>query len=232
MIHHNATTIIFRCRRCSLRYGQRKAFPHYYVRLRKKETPKERGDPKPTFKPEEEDGEGEKGPTWRITLYNMLRSRKISSALIISLIILGLSVASWGNFFAQLIMPSFVDTRQVENGIFSLINEERALRGFPTLLEDEALKTIALGWSEHLTETGILEHGDFASRVSQIGYSGYRCGEIIAMYGGWTLNLGRQFVDMWLDSPRHYAIMMTASSGFMGVGVSRGFFAVVDFRFA
>jgi uncharacterized protein YkwD len=55
------------------------------------------------------------------------------------------------------------------------------------------------------------------------------------MYGGWTPNLGREFADMWLRSSGHYAIMMTASSGYMGVRVSKGnqgFFAVVGFRFA
>jgi uncharacterized protein YkwD len=29
-------------------------------------------------------------------------------------------------------------------------------------------------------------------------------------------------VDMWLNSPEHYEIMITNSNGFMGVGVSKG----------
>jgi len=164
----------------------------------------------------------------------ILRSAKTIGAIAIGLILLGVFILSWSNFFAQLIMPNFVDTTQVETDVFKLINVERANRGLPTLLKDEALTTIALEWSKHLAETGNLTHGDFESRIAQIGYSEYSCGEIIAMYGGWTPNLGREFVDMWLHSPEHYAIMMTASSGYMGVGVSKGsqgFFAVVDFRF-
>jgi len=36
MVHYNAEIMIFKCRRCGLKYGQKKAFPHYYVRLRRK----------------------------------------------------------------------------------------------------------------------------------------------------------------------------------------------------
>jgi uncharacterized protein YkwD len=156
---------------------------------------------------------------------------KTVGTIVVGLVILGFFALNWGNFVIQLIMPHFADTTQVENDIFRLINVERANRGLSILLKDVALTTIALEWSKHLAETGNLTHGDFSSRVTQIGYSEYSCGEIIAMYGGWTPDLGRQFVDMWLHSTGHYAVMMTASSGFMGVGVAKGFFAVVDFRF-
>lgn len=165
----------------------------------------------------------------------MTRNVKAAVIFVVSLIIVGVVILSWTNFFAQIIMPHFVDTTQVEVGIFNLINEERASRGFPTLLEDEALTTIAFEWSKQLAETGNLTHGDFEARIAQIGYSKYQCGEIIAMYGGWTPSFGRKFVDMWLDSPGHYQVMMTPSSGYMGVGVCKGaqdFFAVVDFRFS
>ena len=82
---------------------------------------------------------------------------------------------------------------------------------------------------------GDLTHEDFEDRISQIGYSEYHCGEIIAMYGGWSSNLGREFVDMWLGSIEHRKIMLTALNGYMGVGVSKistTFYAVVDFRFS
>ena len=183
---------------------------------------------------EKEDKHGKKARARRETPRKILWSAKTVGAIIVGLILLGVFILSWSNFFAQLIMPHFVDTTQVEADIFKLINVERANRGLPTLLEDEALTTIALEWSKHLAEIGNLTHGDFESRVAQIGYSEYSCGEIIAMYGGWAPNLGREFVDMWLHSLGHYEIMMTASNGYMGVGVSKGsqgFFAVVDFRF-
>ena len=149
---------------------------------------------------------------------------------VIALIVLTIIIWSLPSFLA----PRHLDTADVDTSVFELINDERASRGLPVLLNDEALASIALEWSEHLTETGDLTHGDFDERIASIGYSWYHCGEIIAMYNGLTTSLGRQFVDMWLDSPGHYQIMMTPKSGYMGVGVSKGsqgFFAVVDFRF-
>jgi len=149
---------------------------------------------------------------------------------VIASIVLTIIIWSLPSFLA----PRVSDTADVDTSVFELINEERASRGLPVLSNDEALATIALEWSAHLAETGDLTHGDFDERIASIGYSWYHCGEIIAMYNGLTTSLGRQFVDMWLDSPGHYQIMMTPKSGYMGVGVSKGsqgFFAVVDFRF-
>lgn len=154
---------------------------------------------------------------------------KAIGVFVVGSIILGVVIWSLPNFFAQIL----IETTQIENNIFELINEERTSRGLPALSNDESLETIALEWSQHLAEIDDLTHGDFEDRIAGIGYSQYHCGEIIAMYEGWSSNLGRQFVDMWLDSPGHYRTMMTAKRGYMGVGVSkgRGFFAVVDFRF-
>lgn len=173
--------------------------------------------------------------------YSERRARKLSrkvkaiGVLAVSLIAVSIFVLSWTNFFAQIILPHFVDTSQVEIEIFELINEERVNRGLPTLLKDSALTRIAFQWSKNLTELGTLTHGDFESRIAQIGYSTYQCGEIIAMYGGWSSNLGREFVDMWLGSIGHRDIMLTPLSGYMGVGASKigtTFYAVVDFRFS
>ena len=41
MIKYNAKIMIFKCGRCGLRYGQKKAFPNRYVKLRRKPRPKE-----------------------------------------------------------------------------------------------------------------------------------------------------------------------------------------------
>jgi len=178
--------------------------------------------------------ESKKPKVHRRNLRKTLKNAKIVGVFVISLVIVGILILSWTNFFAQLIMPSTVDTTKVDTEIFQLINEERTNQGLPVLLGDEALGTIALEWSTHLAETGNLTHGDFEVRIASIGYSQYQCGEIIGMYGGWSPTLGREFIDMWLNSQGHREVMLTPLSGYMGVGVSRGgngFFAVVDFRF-
>ena len=169
----------------------------------------------------------------RRTLSKALRSTKNIAVLIISLAVLSVVILGWGNFFAQLLMPSTVNVDNVSSQLFKLINEERINRGLPALAFSDALTSIAKAWSENLAETDVLSHGNFASRISQIGYNNYQCGEIIAMYGGWAYSLEKEFVNMWLDSEEHREIMLTPISGFMGVGVSKGsgFFAVADFAF-
>jgi len=159
-------------------------------------------------------------------------SGKLKTVGIFAIASIVLTIIIWS--LPSFLAPRHLDTADVDTSVFELINEERARRGLPVLSNDEALASIALEWSEHLAGTGDLTHGDFDERIASIGYSRYHCGEIIAMYNGLTTSLGRQFVDMWLDSPGHYQIMMTPKSGYMGVGVSKGgqgFFAVVDFRF-
>lgn len=131
-------------------------------------------------------------------------------------------------------LPATVDTEQVETEIFNILNQERADRGLPELNGDNNLEGIAKGWSDDLIEIGELTHGNFEHRIASIGYSYYLCGEIIAEQNGWSLSLSQDFVNGWIDSPEHYDIMMTASHGYMGVGVSKDgsvFYAVVDFRF-
>jgi hypothetical protein len=91
-----------------------------------------------------------------------------------------------------------------------------------------------------------LTHGDFDSRMRSIGLpeNEYSCGEIIASFQSGSVNgipesgsssdLSKEFVDMWLNSPPHREIMLTASNGYMGVGLSRNgstFYGVVDFKF-
>ena len=119
-------------------------------------------------------------------------------------------------------MAKFNDARFLELEIFELINMERASRGLPTLLNDEALTGIALEWSRYLAETGNIAHGDFGGRVARIGYYNYQCGETIATCSGWLPTIGRRIVDLWLTFAEHRQIMMTTQKGYMGVGVSKG----------
>lgn len=127
------------------------------------------------------------------------------------------------------------DTEQTEAYIFQYINEERANRDLPILSIDTNLSGVSKEWSEYLASINELTHGDFESRMQSIGYSQYSCGEIIAYTSGSVPSeVARQFVDMWLESQPHREIMLTSSTGYMGVGVSKStsvFYGVVDFRF-
>jgi len=114
----------------------------------------------------------------------------------------------------------------------------------PVLGNDTNLTVVSEEWSEHLVLINELTHGDFGGRMRSIGYSHYSCGEIIASFTSGSINvipttnalseIARQFVNMWLESPPHREIMLTQSTGHMGVGVSEFksvFYGVVDFKF-
>ena len=127
----------------------------------------------------------------------------------------------------------------IEELIFQLINKDRDSRNLPTLENATDLSTIAQSWSETIAQTRNLTHGNFTSRIQSIGIytPEYQCGEIIESYGsveGSSSELARIFVDGWLGSQGHREIMLTAKSGYMGIGVSRlgsTLYGVVDFKF-
>ena len=163
---------------------------------------------------------------------------KIVSSFVVGLIVVGIFVG------IGLLMTSSVDIEQTEVYIFQYINEERANRNLPILGNDTNLSVVSNQWSEHLASINDLTHGDFEGRMKDIGYSYYSCGELIGSFTSGSVNgiptenspseIAREFVKMWLESPPHREIMLTSSTGYMGVGVGRYrsvFYGVVDFRF-
>jgi uncharacterized protein YkwD len=96
-----------------------------------------------------------------------------------------------------------------------------------------------------MAKTKEVTHGNFDERMQSIGLPNaqFSTGEIIAYFGGDFVNLpnanlssdaARKFVDMWLNSPPHREIMLTARTGYMGIAASNNllaFYSVVDFKF-
>jgi uncharacterized protein YkwD len=176
----------------------------------------------------------------------LLRKKRIINGLK-SVAVLSLIAMTLFGFGYFCIYNSFtVSMTTTQQYVFTYINEERTNRGLPALGIDNSLATVAKGWSDFLTTTGgNITHGDFNGRMQSIGLpnSEYSTGEIIAYFGGNifsypTENLAsehaREFVELWLNSPSHREIMLTQSTGYMGVGVSHqmlGFYGVVDFKF-
>jgi len=211
MVKYDAKTMTFECKECGHKWTQLKEFPHRIIETKEEQKVKAK-----VVKPKE-----------RKAL------RKIKNAFVgiclLSIIVVG--IIAW--FYPQAIMCAVINTNNVEDKIFELINEERVNRGLPKLIRDNALATAAKEWSQHMAETGTVEHGDFDNRMANLGYYA-GCGEIIGMHNGWAISLARSFVDMWLNSQGHREIMLMPLSGCMGVGVSKsisGFYGVVDFHF-
>jgi uncharacterized protein YkwD len=144
-------------------------------------------------------------------------------------------------------MTASISINQTKNDIFQDINSQRASMGLPVLGNDSALVTISNQWSNQLSSMNTLTHGDFDGRMQSIGLpnADYSCGEIIESFQSGSVNgipntssasdLAKEFVNGWLNSPEHRAIMLTAQNGYMGVGLSRNdstFYGVVDFKFS
>lgn len=166
--------------------------------------------------------------------------RKVVGVVLTFLILLGVYVG------ITLYLTSTVDLRQTETYVFQYINEERASRNLPTLGNDTELCGVAQNWSSYISSINDLTHGDFTGRMQTIGLPNavYSCGEIIGSFSSGSVNgvptenspsdIARELVNGWLNSPPHREIMLTASSGYMGVGVGKYnsvFYGVVDFKF-
>ena len=122
-------------------------------------------------------------------------------------------------------ITSTININQTEIDIFNDINTQRANMGLPMLGNDSDLTSTAVGWSHQLASMNTLTHGDFDSRMQSIGLPNtvYSCGEIIESFSSGSLNgvpntqtasaLATQFVNGWLNSPEHRAIMLTSANG-------------------
>ncbi len=166
-----------------------------------------------------------------------------------SLVLFALLVGTIAFLFSGTVLSVTFKTQTIEQYVFQYVNEERTNRNLPLLGNDTNLVVIAKGWSDNMTERGVLEHGNFNQRLSSINYYGvYKCGEIIEyytngpfvtadpeMYTNSNSAIARVLVDGWLNSPPHREIMLTNQSGDMGVAVSikglGSFYGVVDFKF-
>jgi len=180
------------------------------------------------------------------TLVSMLRHSSVSVRLVT--IPLAFSLVIFSSFGIVMINTmhetvysgtSVIDTRKICDQVFGLINEERKIRDLPILSFDANLQSVSQIWSEELAERRVLEHGDFAARMEAIEYGNFQCGEIIAKIslvgiGFLQSPVEREFIDGWLASPGHRSIMLTPSSGFLGVGCAKNsdtVYCVADFRF-
>lgn len=177
---------------------------------------------------------------------SMIKKPSISTKLLAVPLIFSLVMFSFFGFTMLSTMhktlyvgTNLVDVSYVRGRVFDLINEERLNRSLPLLLADKKLEQVAQVWSEDLANRSVLEHGNFEARMLSIGYGSYQCGEIIEQIdlqgmGFFQSPVERQLIDGWLGSEGHKKIMLMASSGYFGVGITKNsasIYAVVDFRF-
>jgi uncharacterized protein YkwD len=130
--------------------------------------------------------------------------------------------------FCLLIMSVFPvcaaeGTLSREAELARLINDERALKKLPPLSLNLSLSSAAERHSADMAKLDILSHegssGDSVrDRIESSGYGWKAYGEIIGMEHRCD---PREMVALWLKSPRHAAIMLSADYKEFGTGGTR-----------
>jgi uncharacterized protein YkwD len=103
--------------------------------------------------------------------------------------------------------------------ILAGINDYRATQGAgPLTLLDES-SAVAQDWSDHLAATGAFEHSSTYSSDERIPSGWTAAAEVIAQRSDTD---AAAFVQQWIDSPGHEAIISDPQYTRIGIGVSRG----------
>lgn len=123
--------------------------------------------------------------------------------------------ATNGNFFAQ-----------VEQLIFSKVNEERAKAGVPALSYNSTMETYARIKSKDMGDNNYFDHNNLSgelitAQMSRDGVSYSAWGENIAYIGGVSdaAALANQFMTNWMNSQGHKENILSSNFSSIGVGV-------------
>ncbi len=96
-----------------------------------------------------------------------------------------------------------LDTDEIEESIFSQINQYRASKGLPALERSSKIDTQARIHSENMASAKVaFGHQDFSNRVKAIDIPYKAAAENVAYNRGYS-DLATQAVQGWLKSPGH-----------------------------
>ena len=105
---------------------------------------------------------------------------------------------------------------EVENGIFSLINQARTMNGLQPLERSALMDNLTLEHSKYMSQFNICDHSGFEIRAAKIGNK--TVAENVAQ-GYYTAN---GFVQGWLNSTGHRDNIMMPRLRYTGIGYING----------
>jgi uncharacterized protein YkwD len=106
---------------------------------------------------------------------------------------------------------------EMRAAVVCLINQQRNMRGLPSLSVSTKLNASAQSWNQWMVSTGNFTHGtNFAGRISAVGYDWQTAGENIAT----GFATPRQAVAAWMASPDHCRNILDPSFRNIGTGVT------------
>ena len=117
---------------------------------------------------------------------------------------------------------TFSGNTSYENQVVELINQERADRGLPALIQNSSLRSAARQHSEDMACNDIFSHtgsdgSTLSSRVLDAGYSYTWVAENIAGSSSSSFS-AQSVVTMWMNSSGHKKNMLSENAVHIGVG--------------
>ena len=119
--------------------------------------------------------------------------------------------------------PNSPSPTTVESYIETWLNHDRSIRGLRPLHLDATLRDVATTRAGTLATLGLLSHsapGDLSSQLTSAGVHWYGWGEDIGWSSySWGHDVALSLYTMWKHSPSHWAIMMSPSYNYIGIGM-------------
>jgi uncharacterized protein YkwD len=105
----------------------------------------------------------------------------------------------------------------MDAAVVCLVNQQRTLRGLPSLVDQSQLQTAAQHWSDWMVTADQFTHGaDFSGRILAAGYAFRAAGENIAT----GVPTPTAVVRAWMRSADHCRNILTPTFRNVGIGVS------------
>jgi uncharacterized protein YkwD len=106
---------------------------------------------------------------------------------------------------------------ELQRAVVCLINDQRRMRGLPSLSENSLLNRSAQGWTDVMVSHRDFTHGaDFAARITAAGFRWSNAGENIATGFATPASV----VNAWMASTGHCQNILNPAYRYVGTGVS------------
>lgn len=110
-----------------------------------------------------------------------------------------------------------------EREVMASVNRARAARGLVPLRSDYRLWVMADVRASAMASGGVLSHevaGSLQESLNARGLQWYRYGEVLAYSSGSAATAAAALVRLWASSPPHWALLMSDSFNYLGVGLA------------
>jgi uncharacterized protein YkwD len=128
------------------------------------------------------------------------------------------------------VVPAADNVAVVSQATLCLLNQQRAANGIGPLVENAALSTASVGYSQRMVAEGFFDHespdgGTLVQRLTAVGYLGGDDAWVVGENIGWgqaSLATPRSMLTAWMNSAGHRENLLSADYTEVGLGVALG----------